>query len=413
MGDIRQQNRRALEKNLFELTAAYQIGTEASCVDDLKKCLKVLVDRIADLMSVKIVSVMLMDPYQRELVMRFARGLDEHIIKEAKVKLGEGVAGWIAKTGEPLLIKDIGKDSRFPKRKGRYTTNSLLSVPLKVRDRVIGVINVNNKISKDVFREEDLDILKTVADLAAVAIESARIRDEAKTLDTVRVNFLSDVSHELRAPLVAVKEAVSIILDGITGEINDRQRDFLERTRKNIERLGRLIDELLRLARAESASTAMVRRRFDIVGVIEDIVASFAPLASNKQVKLIASLPKKTVMIWADADKIHQVLTNLIDNAIKYNKPKGRATIGLQKAGDVVMITVADTGMGIPADDLPKVFDRFFRATLCAKGRVPGTGIGLSITRDIIMNHGGEITVDSRVGAGTVFTVRLPVDFRK
>ena len=226
MVKIRQEKREALEKRLFELTAAYHIGREVSSVFDLERCLTILADRIADLMSVEIVSLMLIGKDEDELTINLAKGLDKKIITAGKkVRVGESIAGWVAKTGEPLLIEDIAKDPRFPKFKkkpNKYYTNSSLTVPLKIQDKVIGVINVNNKTSRDIFREKDLDILKTIADLAATAIENVRLQEEAKELDKLRSDFIADVSHELRTPLATINESVGLVLDGIAGEVNEK-----------------------------------------------------------------------------------------------------------------------------------------------------------------------------------------------
>jgi signal transduction protein with GAF and PtsI domain len=196
------------QKRFSGFVVAHNIGKEVALQFELKECLKLLVDRIADMMSVEIISLMLVEHNGTGLVIEVAKGLSEEAINNTKVNVGEGVAGWIAKTGEPLLLEDITKDERFRLRAGRYYTNSLLSVPLKISNRVIGVINVNNKTSKSVFVKDDLEMLNTVAEVAAVAIENARFRKDAHAQDQMRLKFISNVSHELRTPLTAIKEAI-------------------------------------------------------------------------------------------------------------------------------------------------------------------------------------------------------------
>ena len=409
---IHKSNRKLLEKSLFEMTAAYRIGREASYIFDLDKCLKFLVDKIADLMSVEIVSIMLMDKYHEGLLIKIAKGLDNEITKQ-RVKVGQGIAGWIAKTGKPLLIKNIRKDLRFPRRNGKYYTDSLLSVPLKVHNRVIGVINVNNKVSRDVFKEPDLDMLQTVSNMAAAAIESARLQQEAEAKDKVKLDFISNVSHELKAPLSSIKESISLISDEITGSVNQKQRKFLELATQNIDRLSRLIDELLELAKVQSRITLMKRKLFDAVELIDKAIISLAPLGREKKVSLKSKLPEGEIKIWADPDKISQVLTNLIDNAIKYNKPGGSAEVGLEETDKFVKIYVSDTGIGIPKEAFERIFDKFQRIERCIKNEPQGAGIGLSITKDIAERHGGKISVESEIGKGSKFIVSLPKDLRR
>lgn len=414
--DMHLQDRDILERRLFELAAAYHIGKEASSVFDFEKCLKILTNRIADFLSVEIVSLMLINRDRNGLVIKFAKGLEDEIIRQAKINLGEGIAGWIAVTGEPLLIKDLERDTRFPRRSnagGRYYTNSLLSVPLKIRDKVIGVINVNNKISKDIFCEEDLEILKTIADFAAVIIENARLHEEACARDQLKSDFISNISHELRTPLTAIKEAIFIILDGMTGVITTEQKRFLEIAKQNIERLGRLIDELLELARLDAKKTPSKRKLFDVVGMVKTAASTLSPLAREKGLHFTSILPGVPIEIWGDPDKLIQVVINLIDNAIKYNKPQGKVEIGVEERGETVELTVIDAGLGIPREDFEKIFDRFHRMSVHANGEIPGSGLGLSIAKGIIDAHGGQIRLDSEIGKGSKFSVILPKDIRK
>jgi len=409
--DIRKRNRKKLEKRLFELAAAYHITKDVSRSFDLQKCLKALIDRIADLMSVEIVSVMLMDKHQQELVMKLAKGLNKEV-EGVKVKPGQGVAGWIAETGEPLLIKDISKDRRFMKRGGKYSTDSLLSVPLKVQNKVIGVINVNNKTPKKVFAEEDLDMLKTVADLTAIIIESAQLQQELESKDRGRADFISNISHELRTPLASIKESVCLILDGLTGKTSEDQKRFLIMAKQNVDRLAHLLDEILDLAKAESKISIMERSLFDIVEIAHLVTNSLRPLAKKKNITLKEKFSSDKINMWGDSGKIAEVITNLLGNAIKYNKKGGEIDIALEEKGTTIKIEVSDTGIGIPKEELNKIFNRFYRIDKHAKTEVSGTGIGLSITRTIVEKHGGKILVSSRIGKGSKFTVTLPKDLR-
>jgi signal transduction histidine kinase len=410
--DIQHQDREVLEKYLFKLAAAYTISKEASSAFDLEKCLNILVDRVAELLEVEIVSVMLISRNKSELLIKIAKGLERQIIRDVRVKLGEGIAGWVAATGEALLVKDLTKDSRFPRRNGKYHTESLLSVPLKIQNKVIGVINVNNKISKDIFNENDLDILKTTADLAAIAVNDAHFQEEAKALDKLRSEFIANVSHELRTPLATVKEAVALILDRAAGDVTDKQTKILSLARNSIDRLERLIDDLLNLSKTESEIKEMKRKLFNIIDLINNVVTVFNPLAAQRKVKINTNLPEQKIEIWGDEDKLCEVITNLIDNAIKYNKPQGRIEIGFEDMGRFVKIYISDSGIGISEQDLDKVFDRFRRIESHLKGEVKGTGLGLSITKDIVEIHGGEIAVESKIGIGSKFIIILPKNLR-
>ncbi|MDD5194910.1 MAG: ATP-binding protein [Candidatus Omnitrophica bacterium] len=401
-----------LGKRFDDFTAAHNIGKEVALKFELDECLELLVNRIADLMSVEIISLMLMDKDQTHLNVETARGLNPEAARN-KVNVGEGVAGWIAKTGEALLIEDITKDERFCQRAGRYYTNSLLSVPLKIQDRVIGVINVNNKISKSVFVKDDLEKLNTVAELAAAAIENARFRKEARKREALRSDFISNVSHELCTPLTAIKEAVCMILEGITGIISSEQKRFLEIAKKNIERLNRLIKELLDLAKPGAHSIKIARKLFDFSDLVRDAIELLAPLAREKKITIMSNSGLEKFEIWGDADKLAQVITNLLANAIKYNKPYGSIGISLVESDGQVCLSIADTGIGIPTQELENIFDRFYRIQSSASARTQGEGLGLAIAKEIVACHGGRISVASQIDKGSVFTVALPKDLRK
>ena len=141
-------------KRFYKLKAAYSIAMEISSSLDLEEALKTFVNRVASYLGVEIVSIMFLDNEKRRLIIKIAKGLSEEVIKDSNASLGEGISGWVGKTGEPLLLKDITKDARFTRSSGRhYYNNSLLTVPLKLRGKVLGVMNVNNKVSKDIFRQ--------------------------------------------------------------------------------------------------------------------------------------------------------------------------------------------------------------------------------------------------------------------
>lgn len=410
---LKSQSRLVLERDLFRLRVAYSVNEDILKADSFEDTLNLLVDRISQVMSVEIVSFMLVSKNKSELVMRLAKGLENSIIENEKVKLGEGVSGWVAETGEPLLIKDISKDSRFQQRNGKYHTNSLLSVPLKLRNKVIGVINVNNKVSKTSFNEEDLNLLKTIADAVAAVVVNAGLQEDVKKLDELRLDFIANVSHELKTPLTALKESVGIMLDEIAGKVTDKQKKVLELAEKNINRLNRLIDNLLDFSKLEAERKAMKRSLFNVAGMINSAIETLRPLAAQKRIKLTNHrLPSEKIEIWGDEDRLSQVVTNLIGNAIKYNLPEGKIEVSLINLDSSIKLCVADTGIGIPEEDFDKIFDRFKRVEEIVKGKIEGAGLGLAIAKDIVDMHGGDITVESKIDIGSKFTVNLPKNLR-
>ncbi|ADU50887.1 integral membrane sensor signal transduction histidine kinase [Thermaerobacter marianensis DSM 12885] len=240
-------------------------------------------------------------------------------------------------------------------------------------------------------------------ELAMLAATFNEMLESIETAYRLQQRFVSDASHELRAPLTAILGNLDL-LRRRPDLPPEEQAQALEEARREAERLSRLVADLLALARAD-AGVPLVRKAVDVDAVVLDAFQEARRLAKGQQLVLD---PLEPVRIQGDADRIKQLLLILLDNAIKYTPAGGRIVLGLQDAGGDAVLTVADTGVGIPAADLPHVFERFYRADP-ARSRDPGgTGLGLPIARWIVEQHGGSIAIDSAPGQGTTVTVRLP-----
>ncbi len=229
-----------------------------------------------------------------------------------------------------------------------------------------------------------------------------------KELEDMKTSFLSVVSHELKTPLNSIKGFVDIILMGKTGRINDTQRDFLTIVKTQTNQLQNLINDLLEFSRLESGQ---VRLRIEDVALREvaaAVVEKLSPLAQSSQITLSCTIPEGFPVIQADLMRVEQVVTNLVDNAIKFTPTGGRVTIGGEDCGDMVEIAVSDTGIGIPPEEQSRVFDRFYQVDSSSTRAYRGTGLGLTICRHIVEQHHGHIWVESEQGRGSTFRFRLP-----
>jgi len=401
-----------IEKNIERLALAYRVNQELAPINELGKLLEAFIDRVISVLRVEMGSLMLVDKMQKELRIKAARGLKEEIIKQARIKFGEGISGWVAKEAKPLLVEDLSKDVRFRKRNHKYHNDSLLMVPLMAGKELIGVLNVNNKNNKQVFNEDDMKTLVTIADQAALLIKNSQEYEKIKRLSEIKSDFISTVSHELRTPLAAIKESLALLLDKIPGGINKKQEEVLNLAKRNIDRLNRLVTNLLDLSKMEAGKVEMRRDFVNIAQVLKDIVKSFKGHAEKKSLTLTIHSRVKIKGIWADSDKIHQVLNNLITNAIKYTPDGGRIDIVLRKKDRHIEIIVKDSGVGIKKEDISKVFDKYSQVSFEGKEAI-GTGLGLAITKDIVSLHKGNISVESEAGKGSAFTVALPMDLRR
>lgn len=227
-------------------------------------------------------------------------------------------------------------------------------------------------------------------------------------LDQLKSDFVSTVSHELRTPLSITKEGISLILDGVTGSINPNQEKVLITSRNNIDRLARIINSLLDISKIEAGNVELKKKNVNLGVLIKNVFATFENMAAQKELEMRLNLPKERGQdLYVDEDKIVQVFTNLIGNAIKFTE-KGYIEVSLAPRENAVEVTVSDTGVGISAEDLPKVFNKFLQFGRTAGGGEKGTGLGLSIAKGLIELHGGKIRVESELGKGTKFIFTLP-----
>ncbi|HYW73634.1 MAG TPA: ATP-binding protein [Pyrinomonadaceae bacterium] len=224
-------------------------------------------------------------------------------------------------------------------------------------------------------------------------------------LENIRQEFLSNVSHELRTPLTSII-ALSETLE--VGAIDDREnnRRFLSIIQKNAARMHRLIDDILELSAIEAGNVKLHRERVQLRILVEDVINSLSAQATARNVDLRNLVPAQAD-VFADPHRLMQMLTNLIDNAIKFNRDAGEVSITLAHNGRD-QIVVSDTGEGIPSHHLDRLFERFYRVDRARSRELGGTGLGLAIVKHLAKSHGGEVTVRSRLGEGTEFTIELP-----
>jgi signal transduction histidine kinase len=231
-----------------------------------------------------------------------------------------------------------------------------------------------------------------------------------KLIETMELKsqFISTVSHELRTPLTAIREGINIILEGMAGRVKKKQKNFLELAKRNVDRLSMLINNVLDIQKLESGRMKFAPMPNNVGQIIQEAADTMKLFADKHKVKLLVNPATDLKEAVFDRNHIIQVLTNLLSNAIKFTPESGRVLLEAVRQNNEIVITVSDTGMGIPRDDLPKIFERFYRVRRPGK-EIAGTGLGLAIVAQIINQHNGRIIVDSVLNKGTTFTVYLPV----
>jgi signal transduction histidine kinase len=245
------------------------------------------------------------------------------------------------------------------------------------------------------------------AEAEAVQRLLAEQNEQLRELDKLKDEFVSLVSHELRTPLTSIRGYVELLLDE-GAELQEDQRRFLQIVDRNSERLLALVADLLFLAQIEAGKLAIELSTVDLNRLVEECVEAAAPLADSKGIELRTS-SERVQKIEGDPARLHQVLDNLVSNALKFTPSGGSVEVRLRGDGGSAVLEVQDTGQGVPEHERDKLFERFFRSSTAMEGAVPGTGLGLTITKAIVERHGGSIEIESLEGIGTTVRVHLPL----
>jgi two-component system phosphate regulon sensor histidine kinase PhoR len=227
-----------------------------------------------------------------------------------------------------------------------------------------------------------------------------------RKLERVRSEFLGNVSHELRTPIFAMQGMLETLAQGAL-EDKEVSRDFVERALANTRRLNTLLGDLIEISRIESGEMKMSFRYFDLTEFLRTTIAELVPTARQKNIELTIEGEKEEVQGFGDKERLKQVMVNLIDNAIKYTPAGGRIAVTCREEGNGVRITVRDTGVGIPAEHLPRIFERFYRVDRERSREAGGTGLGLAIVKHIVEAHGSNVEIESEVGRGSTFSFSL------
>jgi signal transduction histidine kinase len=229
-----------------------------------------------------------------------------------------------------------------------------------------------------------------------------------KELDKMKSEFIAMVTHELRAPIAAVEQQLTVILNKMAGEITEKQEKLLSRAKERTRGLLNLIKDLLDLSKIEAGKMVQYKELLPLQEVIQRVVDLMKVEAENKKIDLQFSAPSKVSLILADRNSMEGIFTNLISNSIKYTPEGGKVWVNLGEEGGFVKATISDTGIGIKKEDLPRIFDKFYRVKTTETRQIVGTGLGLSIVKSIVDAHLGSISVESEEGGGTTFTVFFP-----
>lgn len=414
-GDLR-RSFTVLRRQADRLRRILDISQTLTSTFDLDEVLHLILSAATELTDTEAASLMLLDEGGTELRFAASNGRQLDKLATLRVPIGGSIAGSILRAGKPMVIDDVQQDPRhFPgvDRQLGFQTQSLLGVPLMLRERAIGVLEALNKRGETLFTEEDGQVLMTLAAHAAVAIENARLvtalqkaYDQLNKVDQLKSNFIAIASHELRTPLGLILGYAELLRDDVKPEANAQLDIVLQSALK----LRSLIDDMANMEHVTEGKATLDVSEFMIQDMVHKAVAAVQELCTAKGHELTLALPPAPLPVRADRAKLEIVLNNLLTNAIKFTEPGGRIKVTVTASNGEVQVHVADTGVGVPPEEREHIFDRFYQVEPALTRTHDGLGLGLAIAKGLVELHGGRVWCESVQGMGSRFSFTIPIN---
>ena len=389
----------SLVRDHQNLTTLYEVNRLIRSVFDLDELLQKILDVVLKVIKAERGFIVLRNEDTGELVPKAVRNRDVE-----EISISRTIANKIFETGESILTQDAMSDDRFASGKSivDYHIRSCLCVPLKSRNKVLGILHVDNKVSARSFSEEDLELLSTIGAEAGVILENARLYEENLRAERLAAigQTIAGLSHYIKNILTGVEGGAALVDMGLDKENQELLRKGWKIVRSSDERISQLVLNMLDFSKERKP----VREKSSVNDIVKDVASLMEHRCAGKSVKIKTACGENVPEIDIDPTGIHRSILNLVSNAIDaVEEGKGEIVITtLVNPLSRIQISISDNGCGIPEESLSHVFD-LFHSTKGAKG----TGLGLAVTKKIIDEHDGEIKVDSKAGQGTTFTIEL------
>jgi signal transduction histidine kinase len=393
-----------------QLSTLYLGAQMVNSTLNLSEVLNRLVRATAEAMDVSAASIGLLDHTGTRVEVAAAHGLSDVYLHKGPILLKDNpIHAKVLSSGRPAVIQGEADRAKlqYPDAMEAENIRSILYVRLQARNRTLGVVRAYSR-RPNRFAEDDARFLSAMAAQGAIAIDNAMAYQALKKLDVDKSQFVRAVTHELRSPVTGAQSLLRGVIKGYAGGLSDRQRDIMGRLNRRLNKLEALINDLLDLAAGRSGLKVQECKPLPLMGTLERVISHVEMRADEKDQTLLIQRPDGSPIVSATEEGLDRIFTNLVGNAVKYTLEGGTVSVTVWEQDRQVAVEVKDTGIGIPAESLPKLFAEFYRAPN-AKAFETGTGLGLVIVKELVESFSGRISVDSQEGKGTTFTVHLPL----
>jgi len=406
----------ATNERIDHLERLLEVVRGLTTAPDLESFLQSIISEATELTNSELASILEYDETAEELRFLSMQWFQRDVLRPIGVPLNESAAGWVYRKGQPLIIQDVKADQRHFKvidRVTNHVTHSLAAVPLMVRGEVVGVLEALNKKDDAHYTEEDLTILATLGALAAQAMRNATLQRKVKAvnielaeLERLKTDFIAITSHELRTPLGLILGHATFLRELDEGQYGEQ----LDTIVRNATKLKVILENLSDVDNIQNGAARIRSDKVSLAKIAEDVLRTFQDEANTRNITLKLERGQSPLDIEADGVKLSIALSNLLKNAIQFTDSGGKVTVKLEEDSGYFKVAVIDNGIGIPARDLPRVFERFFQVETHLTRRHGGMGLGLAVAKAMIELHSGRIWAESAQGKGSTFTFLLPFE---
>jgi len=381
---------------------------------EVEAFLQLVISAASEITDSEVASILAPDEESGKLHFLATPWFHRDLLRSVKVPIDASLAGWVFQNVKPRIVADVTTEPRHYRgvdEADGFETRSLLAVPVVYRGETLGVLEALNKARQAHYTEEDVSLLETLAALAAIAIQNARqmskvqeSSNEMDQLDQMKSDFIAIASHELRTPLGLILGHATALHETVVEE----QRPDVDIIVRNAMSLKEIIDNIANLDNIRRGIASFHRRSASLHHIVEEVLDSYVEEAHQKGISMSADINPDNLVVECDSSKIIIVLSNLVKNAIAFTDSGGHVQINVGQIPGYVKVSVIDDGIGIPAKELPHIFERFYQVESHLTRKHGGIGLGLSVAKLMVELHSGRIWAESVEGKGSTFNFILP-----